>query len=75
MFNPSEFSVGDTVQVSNGQPKPPKHHSKKLGNWECSNYQGYVRGVNENEINVDPTGSGVMCYVYQSNSNMNIIKA
>ncbi len=36
------FTVGDRVEVSNGKPRPPKHHNRKVSAWECANYSGEV---------------------------------
>lgn len=36
------FKKDQPVTVSNGQPRPPKHHKQKLKSWECYNYDGFV---------------------------------
>lgn len=38
------LNIGDSVVVFDGTKKPPKHHRKKLGVWEYSNFVGVIRG-------------------------------
>ena len=38
----THFTVGQVVKVSDKRPKPPKHHSKKLKEWESNHFNGIV---------------------------------
>ena len=62
---------GDKINVSNGQPEPPKHHKKKHGLWACDNYTGFFVSVDfsgdRHEIKVAPTLGGRLVYAYGLN--------
>ena len=36
------FEIGEKVRVSNGQPQPPAHHTRKLRAWQGRNFNGTV---------------------------------
>lgn len=68
-----EFKKNDLVTVSDGTPKPPKHHTRKLGNWECRNYKGVVWRADDGEVCVyqgeAPRERPALVNVYQRNSS------
>jgi len=39
------FKVGQLVQVSNGQPKPPARFTRKLADWNLDNYKAEVTEI------------------------------
>ena len=47
---------GDRVQVSNGQPCPPVHHTKKARAWKAKNYTGTVVEDENSYIEIEPDG-------------------
>lgn len=62
---------GDEINVSNGQPEPPKHHKKKHRLWACDNYTGFFVSVefsgDQHVIKVSPTLGGRLVYAYGIN--------
>lgn len=52
----TNLEIGQRVQVSNGQPRPPKHHRRKLAAWEARNFTGTVEGL-EPESGLYPGGA------------------
>lgn len=68
---PADITPGETVTVSDGTPKPPAHHNRKLGAWKCRNYEGIVWEVKPDEISIQKFAG--MVYVYSDHSpNMTI---
>ena len=66
--NTAPLVVGDFVQVSDGTPKPPKHHTKKVAYWEQSNFSGHVHSIDgQGRISVDPDGRGIMVFSVNPN--------
>ena len=65
---------GDKIHVSDGQPEPPKHHTKKHGLWACNNYTGYFFGFarccDRCEVKVAPKQGGRLVYNYGVNSKI-----
>lgn len=43
----AEANIGKLVYRTDGTPKPPKHHTKKVREWERSNYTGILREVTD----------------------------
>ena len=39
------LKIGQMVRVSDGRPRPPKHHSRKLRVWENRNYTGPIEAL------------------------------
>jgi hypothetical protein len=39
-FDISKLDKGDVVRISDGKPRPPKHHTRKLADWERLNMIG-----------------------------------
>ncbi|MGR5448761.1 hypothetical protein ACP3V3_03010 [Vibrio sp. PNB22_3_1] len=37
-----ELEKGQRIVIRDGKPKPPKHHSRKLRDWQWSNREGYL---------------------------------
>lgn len=43
----TEFNVGDRVRASDGTKAPPKHHNRKLADWQRRNFTATVAEVKE----------------------------
>lgn len=56
------FFEGQAVRVSNSEPEPPKHHTRKHGDWSCRNYDGTVYSVESDSIGVRPLGISGLVY-------------
>jgi hypothetical protein len=41
----ADANIGQLVYRTDGTPKPPKHHTKKVRAWEESNYTGILVDV------------------------------
>jgi len=41
----NNFTIGQAVKVSDRRPKPPKHHSKKLKEWERNHFNGVIEDI------------------------------
>lgn len=39
------LQIGQNVIVSDGRPRPPEHHTRKLASWKTRNYAGIVEGL------------------------------
>lgn len=50
------FRKGNRVIVTNGQPQPPKHHTRKLSRWKNENYIGTVAEDESDYIVIEPDG-------------------
>lgn len=48
----SKEAIGTIVHISDGTPRPPAHHTRKVGVWKCNNYSGIL-----DEISKYPEGS------------------
>jgi hypothetical protein len=63
---------GDKIHVSNGQPEPPKHYTKKHSLWACDNYTGFFNSLercsDRHEIKVAPKLGGRLVYAYGVNN-------
>lgn len=62
----STIQKGDFVRVSDGTPKPPAHHKRKVTRWEGSNFTGWVHRIETGScyrIGIDKTGTGVMIHM------------
>lgn len=71
------IQTGDCVMVTNGEPRPPEHHSKKLRTWKFSNYTGWVYRIEPNGtycISEKKGGILVKCYRPEGNSKLTITK-
>ena len=55
-----ELKVGERVRVSDGQPEPPKRHTRKHWSWECRNFEGYLVGFDSGRAGIDKDGRGIM---------------
>lgn len=42
-----DIPIGTRVIVSDGTPRPPLRHTKKLNRWDSNNYQGVVTKHNK----------------------------
>lgn len=51
-----QLAIGQPVRVTNGQPRPPERHKRKLRAWESRNYDGTVERL---ELD-SPFGPGVL---------------
>ena len=40
-----QLAIGTPVIVSDGKPRPPAHHKRKVRSWEARNYAGTLDGV------------------------------
>jgi len=40
-----KLTKGDRVLISDGLPKPPKHHTRKVADWERRNFIGVFERV------------------------------
>ena len=51
------IQVGQSVLVKSNVSKPPRHHSRKLREWELSNYTGEIMEVDKtcNRVRVKDT--------------------
>lgn len=45
-FDEATANIGKRVVVLNGEKKPPKHHKKKVREWENKNFDGILTEVN-----------------------------
>jgi len=43
----AKANIGKLVYRTDGTPRPPKHHTKKVRAWEQENYSGKLTEVNE----------------------------
>lgn len=50
------FRKGDRVTVTDGTPRPPAHHNRKLRKWQQSNYTGTVAEDESDYIVIEPDG-------------------
>lgn len=57
-----ELKVGQRVTVSNGQPKPPNHHRKKLEAWQYRNYGGVIKEVSSSHVNIETSRSDTFVF-------------
>ncbi len=42
-----EYEIGQRVQVSDGQKRPPERFNRKLASWKHNNYTGHVSEIVE----------------------------
>lgn len=54
----NNIKVGDPVTVSNGEPMPPKHHTKKLAGWGLFNFDGFVSSIDSDRVCVSRQPNG-----------------
>lgn len=59
------------IVVSDGQPEPPKHHTKKHRLWTLNNYTGYFYGFEYScgryEIKISSKPGSMLVNVYPAN--------
>ena len=62
------------ILVSDGQPAPPKHHTKKHRLWTLNNYTGYFYGFEYScgryEIKIRSNPSSMLVNVYPANGTI-----
>ncbi len=66
----THFTVGQVVKVSDKRPKPPKHHSKKLKEWENNHFNGVVKEIRSDRDsilvkNTDATIPGIIEFCFE----------
>jgi hypothetical protein len=45
----SNFTIGQVVNISDKRPKPPRHHRKKLKEWESNHFKGVIKELREDK--------------------------
>lgn len=43
----AEANIGKVVYRTDGTPRPPKHHTKKVREWQRNNYSGILTEVSD----------------------------
>ena len=54
-----EYEIGQRVQVSDGQKRPPERFNRKLKAWKHNNYTGHVDEIREPR-DYEPFGAVVL---------------
>ena len=54
--NHTQYEVGQRVQVSNGQKRPPERFNRKLAAWKHDNYIGRIKEIDHSERSYSPYG-------------------
>ena len=57
--NHTQYEIGDTVLVSDGQKRPPDRFNRKLAAWKHNNYTGWIKEIGT-ERDYEPYGSLVL---------------
>lgn len=66
----SNFTIGQVVNISDKRPKPPRHHKKKLKEWESNHFRGVIKSLREDRNcvlvkNTEATISGVIEFTFE----------
>ena len=59
----AELRVGERVRVCDGQPEPPKHHTKKHRSWAATNCEGTLAGFSGDRAQVETSRDSIMVMV------------
>ena len=75
----SKFIIGQVVNVSDKRPKPPKHHTKKLKEWESNHFRGVIKELREHNNcvvveNTDARIPGVIEFNFEIPLNDSVMK-
>lgn len=75
----SNFTIGQAVNVSDKRPKPSKHHTKKLKEWESNHFNGVVKELREDRgsvlvKNIDKTIPGIIEFNFEVPLNDSVRK-
>ena len=62
------LTKGTPVHISDGTPRPPAHHRKKLESWQFYNRDGFIHADEGEYVTIDFTGKG--CAVWRLRRSM-----